>query len=173
MRRFQLAVIIIFSLAVFVGSADAQRKTVRKTTTTKTTSTVPPLDVRAAREKVQTQHDNVNFWIDKLAPIAEALELLDKTYATKPPSAAKRSTHERRKQEFVQTLRNLREDLATLESEFRTKPALQKYLPSVQGVTDMAAQAEDSAVAGKFTGFKPPLLQASAKLTDTLAVMPR
>jgi hypothetical protein len=172
MKGTRWVVYVLFVLGVFAGLADAQKKPVRKTTPVKNT-TIAPLDVRAAREKVQIQHDNVNFWIDKLSDVAVALEVLDKSDAAKPPSAARLATHERRKKEFIQTLRNLREDLLALESEFRTKPALQKYLPSIQGVTDLAAQAEDSATAGKFSAFKPPLLQVLGKLTDTLAIVPR
>ena len=172
MTRLRTGFLALLALAVCAGVADAQKKTVKKTTPVKTT-VVPPLDVRAAREKVQIQRDNTNFWIDKLGPVASALELLDQTYTTKKPSAATLATHETRKKKFVQTLRNLRDDLAALESEFRTKPALQKYLPGIQGVTDLAAQAEDSAIAGKFVASKEPLREVSAKLTDTLSVLPR
>jgi len=60
-----------------------------------------------------------------------------------------------------------------LESDFRTKSALQKYRIKVLGVTDLASEAENLAIAGKFVAFKQPLLDVSMKLTDTLAVMPR
>ena len=172
MKRLQITALAVLALAVFAGAADGQKKPVRKTKTAKTTI-VPPLEVRAAREKVVIQSDNVNFWIGKLGPIAAALELLDTTYATKRPGEAVLSTHESRKEKFVLTLRNLREDLASLESEFRTKSVLQKYLLNIQGITELAAQAEDSAIAGKFVASKEPLRGVARKLTDTLAVMPR
>jgi hypothetical protein len=62
--------------------------------------------------------------------------------------------------------------LTDLESDFRTKPALQKYLASIQGITDLAGQAEDAAIAGKFVSAKDPLRDVAQKLTDTLKVMP-
>lgn len=173
MKRCAICVAAVVSLAVFAGFVTAQKKTAKKSTPKKTTAVIPPLEVRAAREKVQVQHDNVKFWIDKLGPIASALELLDQAYAAKKPTAEKLSVHEDRKQKFVQTLRNLRDDLAAVESEFRTKAALQKYLPKIEGITDLAASAEDSAIAGKFVASKDPLRDIAAKLTDTLAVMPR
>lgn len=175
MTRLQIVTLALFLLVFMTGTADAQKKSTRKTTTKKTTATrvLPPLAVRAAREKVQIQYDNVNFWINKLGPIASALELLDQSYATKKPSAATLATHESRKQNFVQILRNLREDLAPLESEFRTKLELKKYLINIQGITDLAAASEDAAIAGKFVASKEPLREVSKKLTDTLAAMPR
>lgn len=175
MNRLKIVTLALFLLTFVAGSANAQKKSTKKTTVKKTTATkvVPPLAVRTAREKVQIQHDNVNFWIDKLGPIASALELLDQSYATKKPSAATLSTHESRKKNFVQILRNLRNDLALLESEFRTKLELKKYLPVIQGITDLAAESEDSAIAGKFVAAKEPLREVSKRLTDTLTAMPR
>ncbi|MFN0139270.1 MAG: hypothetical protein ACKVQW_04185 [Pyrinomonadaceae bacterium] len=174
MKRLEITILALFLLVFVTGTADAQKKTTRKTIAKKTTTrVVPPLAVRTARERVQIQQDNVIFWINKLGPIASALELLDQSYATKKPSAATLSTHESRKQNFVQILRNLRDDLAVLESEFRTKTELKKYLINIQGITDLAAESEDSAIAGKFVAAKEPLREVSKKLTDTLAAMPR
>ena len=62
---------------------------------------------------------------------------------------------------------------ADRETEFRTKPVLQKYLPSIDGITDLSAASEDSAIAGKFVAAKDPLRDISKKLADTLAVLPR
>lgn len=175
LTQLKLIVPALLMLVLFAGVADAQNKTTKKSTAKKSTTktVVPPLEVRTAREKAVIQRDNVNFWIDKLGPIAEALELLDNAYAKKKPSQTTLATHEDRKKKFVATLRNLRDDLALLESDFRTKPALQKYRINLEGVSDLAAGAEDMAIAGKFVASKQPLRDAAKKLTDTLATMPR
>lgn len=174
MKHLRIGAFLVISLGLFSALALAQKKPVRKPTPKPSSpiKTVPPLDVRTAKEKATTQRDNVNFWIDKLGPVAEALELLDGAYATKKPSPTTLATHEERKKKFVSTLRNVRDDLALLESDFRTKPALQRYLASVRGITDLAAQSEDLAIAGKFVASKQPLREASKKLTDALAAMP-
>jgi len=174
MKQMRIWVFLVIGLAAMSGVAQAQKTPVRKPTPKPpaTSKTVPPLEVRTAKEKATTQRDNVNFWIDKLGPVAEALELLDGTYATKKPSPTTLATHEERKKKFIPTLRNLHDDTALLESEFRTKSSLQKYLVTVRGVTDLAAQSEDLAIAGKFVASKQPLREASKKLTDTLAAMP-
>ena len=175
MQQLRSIVSAVLLLSVFAVAAEAQKKTTKKTSVKNASAvkTVPPLDVRTAREKTGTQRDNVNFWIDKLGPIAVTLESLEATYATKRPTAATAAKQEDNKKKFVAMLRNLRDDLAMLESEFRTKPALRKYLVNVDGVSDLAAQAEDMAIAGKFVASKQPLRVASKKLTDALAIIPR
>ena len=175
MKQFQIGALIAIAAALLAGTVSAQKRSPKKPVVkrpTVATKLVAPLDVRAAREKTTIQLENVNLWIDKLGPIAEALELLDVSYAAKNPRAATLATHETRKKNFVRVLRNLREDLGFLESEFRTKSALRKYLPSIEGVMDIAVQAEDMAIAGNFVESKQPLREASKKLTDTLAAMP-
>jgi hypothetical protein len=173
MKRLQIMAIAALTLAVMAGAADAQRKTVRKTTAKTSTTLVPPLEVRAAREKVDIQLSNVNDFVNKLGTIAPGLETADadaKAGHLKPATAAKIKAKEA---ELVEAIRNIRTALGNLESEFRTKPTLQKYLPNIQGITDLAAQSEDSALAGKFVAAKEPLRSVAAKLTDTLGVMPR
>ncbi len=170
MKRIQFLVIAVMALALFAESADAQRRKppVKKPPVT----TVPPLDVRAAREKVDNQLSNVNDFVNKLAAIAQGLEVADtdaKAGNLKPATVAK---IEAKKKEIVEAIRNIKTGLSTLESEFRTKPVLQKYLSTIQGITDLAAQSEDSAIAGRFVAAKDPLREIAKKLTDTLAILP-
>ncbi len=170
MKRIQLLVIAAILLAICAGAADAQR---RRTPVKKPPATVvPPLDVRAAREKVDNQLANVNKFIEVLGPIAQQIEDLDAQAKSKPLRKDIAGQNEANKQKVIAAIRNLKDGLATLESEFRTKTVLQKYLPTIQGITDLAAQAEDSAIAGKFVAAKEPLRGIAKKLTDTLAVMP-
>jgi len=175
MRHLKAAVLAIVSLAVFAGAADAQKKPVKKPVAKKptVTKTVPPLDVRAAREKVDVQLANVTRFIDVLGPIAQGIEDLDASAKTKRLPKATLDQNEANKQKVIAAIRNLRDALATLESEFRTKPVLAKYLPSIQGITDLGSQSEDSAIAGRFVAAKDPLRDAAQKLTDTLAVLPK
>lgn len=173
MKHIWLAAMVVLAFGMFAGAADAQRRkthTVKKPTTVKT---VPPLDVRAAREKVDVQLSNVNDFVDKLGTIAQGLEVADGDAKAGNLKRATVAKIEAKKKEIVEAIRNIKTGLLTLESEFRTKPVLAKYLPSIQGITDLAAQAEDSAIAGKFVAAKEPLRTISIKLTDTLNVLPR
>lgn len=163
------------AVSVFTGAAVAQKKTTKKSTTTKPTAskpTLPPLAVRVGREHADIQLSNVNVFANKLANIAEALETADadaKAGRLKPETAKKIQAKEA---ELVEAIRNIKTGLTNLESEFRTKPELQKYLSYIQGIADLASKSEDFAIAGKFVSSKDPLRQISQKLTDTLAAMP-
>ena len=157
------------------GSAFGQKKprkvAPRKTPTTQTL--IAPLDVRAAREKVDIQLSNVNGFLVKLGPLAVNLETAvadSKANRLSPATAAKVAQGEER---VITSIRDLRLSLSTLESEFRAKPVLQKYLANIQGITELGAQAEDAATQGRFVAAKEPLRKAAQKLTDTLAVLPR
>jgi len=173
MKHLQIIVLSVVVVGVFAGAADAQRKTTTKKSSTKAAKSVlPPLDVRAAREKVSNQLANVNRFVDILGPVAHGIETLDESARSRPLDKSANDLNEENKQKVIAAIRNLRAGLTDLESDFRTKPALQKYLASIQGITDLAAQAEDSAIAGKFVSAKDPLRDVAQKLTDTLKVMP-
>ena len=176
MRHFQIGAMFVIAIAILTGTANAQKKTVKKPTTKKPPATqpvVPPLDVRAAREKVDVQLGNVNRFVDVLGPIAQSIEDLDASARSRRLPKATLDQNEANKQKVIAAIRNLKAGLLTLESEFRTKPVLAKYLPSIQGITDLASESEDSAIAGRFVAAKDPLRDVAQKLTDTLAVLPK
>lgn len=172
MKHIQIIVLSLAAIGLFAGAADAQRKTTKKSTTKASKSVLPPLDVRAAREKVSNQLANVNQFVDILGPIAQGIEELDGLARSKQLNQNTNNLNEKNKQKLIVAIQALRAGLTDLESDFRTKPTLQKYLASIQGITDLAAQAEDSAIAGKFVSAKEPLRDVAQKLTDTLKVMP-
>ena len=161
-------------LSLFAGVGDAQTRKTRKRTVKKSSAvkTIPPLEVRAAREKVANQLDNVKLFVDVLGPIAQGIEKLDASAKTKPLSKTTADQNEANKKKVIAAVRNLKDGLTSLETEFRTKAVLQKYLPNIQGITDLAADSEDMAIAGKFVASKEPLRSVAEKLTDTLALIP-
>ncbi len=176
MKHLQIAILVAVSFAILSGTADAQKKRVRKSSVKKPTvvkTVVPTLDVRVAREKVDTQLSNVNQFVDVLGPIAQSIETLDASASAKRLPQSTIDKNDSNKKKVVEAIRNLKAGLAALESEFRTKPDLKKYLVNIEGITDLASRAEDSAIAGKFVASKEPLRDVAQKLTDTLAVIPR
>lgn len=176
MRHLQATAIALLALVIFTGTASAQKKPTKKAPPKKsppaTQRIVPPLEVRAAREKVEIQLDNVNRFVDVMGPIVQGLETLEQSAKTKklPPDTL--AKHEARKEKLIEAIRNLKAGLLTLESEFRTKTSLQKYLVSIEGIVDLAAESEDSAIAGRFLASKDPLRGVAKKLSDTIAAMP-
>jgi len=175
MKQLKFITPAVLLLTLFTVAADAQTKKTRKSTTKKSTATktIPPLDVRTARDKVSIQLSNVKRFIDVLGPIAQGIETLDESGKTKRLPKATVDQNEANKQKVITAIRNLKVGLTDLETEFRTKTALQKYLPNIQGITELAAESEDLAIAGKFVASKEPLRSVAQKLTDTLTVIPQ
>jgi hypothetical protein len=175
MKRLQCFALALCLLGLTAGAASAQKRTTHKTTGTKTmsTATMPPLEVRAARDKVDTQLTDVNAWLNKFGPLALNLDAAiadEKAGKLSTASAAKVDTA---KDNVVTSIRDLKTGLTNVESTFRTTATLAKYLPMIQGITDLASRAEDSAVAGQFVAAKDPLRDVAKKLTDTLNAMPK
>lgn len=173
LTRYLLLAIAATLLFSAVAGAQTRKRPVRRTTTPVKASTVPPLDVRAARVKVDNQLANVTAFISKLGPIARAIEDLDAEAASRKLGKAALDQNAANKQTVVSAIRNLREGMVKLEAEFRAKTALRKYLTTIQGISDLAGEAEDSAIAGRLVAANTPLRTIQQKLNDTLRVMPR
>lgn len=163
------------ALALLSPSAYGQRtkRPVKRPANTNKVVTLPPLDVRAARVKVDNQLTNVGLFVKNFGPVAQALDALEAEAKTKKLNKQVLDQNASDKQKVVKAIRNLREGMVKLESEFRVKPALKKYLPTIQGISTLAGQSEDSAIAGKFVAANTPLRTVQQKLNDTLAAMPK
>jgi hypothetical protein len=109
---------------------------------------MPPLDVRAARVKVSNQLFNVDAFVKNLIPIAQNIEAMDREIMTRKVKQSSIDTNQSNKKKVLTAISTLRGALATLESEFKAKPALSRYLVNIQGITNLATQADDSAIAG-------------------------
>jgi hypothetical protein len=172
-----LICVLAFTI-LLAGIATAQRRPVRRpaprpTPRKTTTSTMPPLEVRAARVKVSNQLSNVNQFVKTLLPIAQNIETMDREIMTRKVKKQSIDLNQANKKKVLTAISSMRQALASLESEFRTKPDLKRYLMNIQGITDLATQSEDFAIAGKFVSSADPLRGVSRKLNDTLAVMPK
>jgi hypothetical protein len=176
MKRLIGTTALLITIAVLAGDASAQKKkkpAAKKPATVPVTAVLPPLEVRVAREKTENQMLHLNRFIDVLGPIAQGIEDFERSaLQTKPPAAAA-SKNESNKQNTIAAIRNMRATLAALETEYRNKPDLKKYLPHIEGITGLGATSEDSAIAGKFVLAKEPLRTAAQRLRDTVAIMPR
>lgn len=158
-------------VACFVVSADAQTKkpAARPKPVVVTTGPAAAAAVQSDAQKVSNQVMNVTKFIYLLGGIAKGIEDLDND---KKANRAALDRNAANKKAFIQTIRNLRAGLAALEVEFRTKPLLRKYLLKIEGIADLSAQAEDLALAGRFSESGRPLVSVVEKLADTLVAMP-
>ncbi|HMJ08841.1 MAG TPA: hypothetical protein VK468_07535 [Pyrinomonadaceae bacterium] len=174
MKTIRLYPLILAVLVFFAFAADGQtRKTRRSTSRQKAPSTtiIPTLEIRTAKEKVSIQIANVTRFTDVLGPIAAGIEAVDRDSKSTKLSKAVLDKNEANKQKVLQAIRNLKAGLVTLETEFRTKTGLRKFLPKIDGITVLSSQSEDSAFAGRFMESRKPLLTVLQKLSDTLAAM--
>ena len=163
---FVLFVVLIFGFTTIA----AQKRRTPPTPKVVTSSSIPnPADVKKGAENVSIQLKNVSKFIYVLGGIASGIEAIDRD-----PKATKadRDKNAANKQQVIQAIDNLRRGLAALETDFRTNASLKKFLPQIQGITDLATQSEDLATAGRFSEAGKPLLLAIEKLADTLTAMP-
>ena len=179
MKTIRFLIIPILAIGTLTISTEAQRqRTPVRRPTTATKKPVTPIkpaltsEVILAKQKVSDQLFNINLFVDKLGPIALGIESVDADAKSKKLKKETIDANNVNKQKVIQAIRNFKMGLANLETDFRTKPDLKKYLTSIQGISDLCAQSEDSAIAGKFVAAKTPLRGISKKLSDTLALMP-
>ncbi len=173
MKTIRLFLVLLITIGLFAVSAEAQRKRTPKRPAPRPTPT-PYLafDVRAAKEKVSNQINNVTRFINVLGPIANDIEKFDRDARSKKPSRKAIEQNEANKRKVIQAIRNLRAGLTALETDFRTKPALRKFLLKIEGIAALSTQSENSALAGRFVDSGKPLPTVVEKLSNTLAVMP-
>lgn len=176
MKTIRITALFVLALSLFTVTIEAQRtrrptpKATPKPTPVRTTPTNAV--VSSAKQTVSNQLHNVNVFVDKMGPIAVTLEALDRDAAARRLTGQKLAEHEKNKKDVVSAFAAMRATLVSLESDFRTKPQLSQYLTKIQGISGLAAAAEDNAIAGKFVAAKDPLREAALKLNDTLAVLP-
>ena len=174
MKTIRILLLGLASMAVFAVAIDGQtKKPVKAKSTANRPATLPPLDVREARVKVDNQLANIKQFVTKLGPVAQAIEEMDADSKTKKINQTALDTNAANKKAVLTAIRNLREGMVKLESDFRVKPNLKKSLPFIQGISELAGQAETSAIAGQFVSANGPLRTVQQKLTDTLAAMPK
>ena len=177
MKIIRLTAFFVLALSFLAFTTEAQRtrrkptpKATPKPTPVRTTPTNAV--VSAAKQRVANQLHNVNVFVDKIGPIAVSIEAADRDAAARRLSREQIAANDKNKQGVIAAISGLRTGLVALESEFRTKPQLSQYLPKIQGISTLAANSEDSAIAGKFVAAKEPLREIALKLNDALAVIP-
>lgn len=175
-RTLRNIAILAFVAAVLALPAMAQRTRRPAPRPTPKPSPAKPAPanpvVAAAKQQVANQLANVNLFVDKLGPVAVAIENLDKEARTRPLKKETAAANEANKKKVIEAIRGLRTALSSLETDFRTKPQLTKYHPQIQGIGLLCGRSEDNAIAGQFVASKDPLRLVAQKLQDTMAVLP-
>lgn len=170
-KTAQILVLLITVVALFAGTAAAQKK--KPATTKKPAATVTnTLEIREGADKVSIQLKNVSKFLYLLGGIAAGLETTDRDAKAGKLTRAQLDTFAQQKQAVINSIRNLKAGLSALEVDFRTKNGVKPYLIHVQGVTNLAIESEDLATAGRFTDSGKVYLTVIEKLADALTAMP-
>lgn len=173
MKSFKPLVLLALLLTILSISAFAQKtKPAPKKPAAQPVTAASAVELREGADKVAIQIKNVTKFLYSLGGIALRIEDMDKEARTKNVDKTLLDANAANKAKVMQAIRNLRAGIATLEVDFRTKSSLKKFLPQVDGITQMSAECEDLAAAGRFSESGRPLLALVEKLSDVLALMP-
>jgi hypothetical protein len=167
---------ILLALTIAAPAQRSKRKKVPpkpKVVITDSSKKVPAAEKeKTGAEKVSIQIKNVSKFLYTLGGVARGIEDIDKDIKAGKASPEIAQKNKEFKQQVIQSIRNLRAGLITLESDFRIKNELKPYLIQIQGISNISGTAEDQAVEGQFTESGKTLLFVVEKLADTLAAMP-
>jgi len=159
----------VFFVVGLNSNAGAQRRrpAKRNSTTAAAANAANAAEIKASAAKVSTQLKNLTRFIYLLGGVARNIEDIDKS-----SRGRKVAQNETNKQKVIASIVNFRAGLNELETEFTTKPSLRLYNFQIQGISDLSAQAQDQASAGRFTDAGNTLLSIVEKLSDTLVSLP-
>lgn len=172
MKIINTAVLLFLTFVLLTSAATAQKKKNPVKPAPVIAVNSSSLEIRNGAEKVSVQIKNVSKFLYTLGGIAVRIEDIDHDAKAKTIARSTLDTNAENKQRVMQAIRNLRAGIAALEVEFRTTPALTKYLVQIQGITELSGQTEDLASAGNFSDAGKPLLALIEKLSDVLVAMP-
>jgi hypothetical protein len=106
-----------------------------------------------------------------LGGIAQGIEDIDAQAKLGKASRQTVEKNEQFKKSVIDGIRNLRNDLAELEVQFRVKPTLRPFNPKIDGITVLSGSAEEAALNGRFTESGKILVAVIEKLTDALSTI--
>jgi hypothetical protein len=150
--------------------AFSQTRTRRSVSTAqkrRSSSSMPKLDAtqtNAARIKLADQIKTLSRFLYLYGRFSKDLELTGAQSASSDLAAQTKAS-------LIASLKNVREGLDQLESQFRFTPGLERPYNLLRGAAQRAADAEDSAAAGRFDQAGRTLVEVVAQLTDVLIEM--
>jgi hypothetical protein len=171
-KSFILALAFIIFLSTTTLSQTRRRSTPKRSAAaSKAAAEKLAAEVQAGRERIAAQIKTLTQFLYLFGGIAKGVESVDQ--AARGPETANVTVeqNERNKAKITESVRNVRQGLDRLESDFRFNAALQSFYPRLSGVASMAATAESQAAAGRFNEAGRSLLRAVNHLADALASM--
>lgn len=170
--------LFIVALAFVIFSPLATTSQTRRRSTPKRSQRVtkpavekPSPEAQAARFRLATQIKTLTQFLYLLGGVAKSIESADQAARERDASSLGIEQNERNKTKVKESVRNVREGLERLETDFRINPALKNYYTYLSGVARIGETAENQAVANRFDEAGRSLLKAVNQLADALAAM--
>lgn len=157
-------IIISAAAAAFSGQAYGQG--------TRSRTTAPQNEVRAAAEAVSIQIKNMTKFLFVLGGVSKGIEDLDKEIKAGRATPELETQNRQFKEDVIRSVQAMRAGLVDIEKDFIAKPQLRQYLSHVRGISEDSAIAEDLALAGNFNASGRQLLIILEKLADVLVELP-
>jgi hypothetical protein len=171
-KAFTTAFVLVILLSTAAPAQKRRRSAPRRSSAAaKATADKNAAEVQAGRDRVATQIKTLTQFLYLFGGIAKGVESVDLAARSPDSPTVTVQQNERNKAKIVDSVRNVRQGLDRLESDFRFNAALQSYYPRISGVAALAATAESQAGAGHFNEAGRSLLGAVNKLADALAAM--
>lgn len=181
--NFKIILAVLVCVFLFNVSAEAQKRrttsTKRKTTASRAVKPPAPPSLAArnaailpATEKVANQIKNLAQFILLMGNTVPTIERLEATASAGKATQSARAQAEAGKKGLISAITIFKNAMATLEDEFRANQILKPYLAQLDGVSEIAATAEQQAAAGNFNQAERTLLLVINQLTDVLREMP-
>lgn len=167
-------VVSSFIVSLFLTSAidsNAQRSK-RDRRASESAKAEKAADLKKAAEDVAIQIKNISKFVFLLGSVANGIEQIDKDVKAGKASDEVADRNEEFKSNVRASVSGIDTALLKLENDFRTKPALRKYLLDIEGVAGLGGIAVNFAASGRFNDSGRELLLVVERLADTLVAMP-
>lgn len=171
-QSFTLILALTVLLSVSTATQGQRRRTPKRSTAaTKAAKAAEAAaaEVKVGRERVATQIKTLSRFLYLYGGITKGIESVDKSL--REASTVTVQQNEQNKAKVKESIRNVRDGLDRLESDFRFSPALKTYYPHLSGVATTAETAEAQAAANRFDEAGRSLLAVVNRLSDALAAM--
>lgn len=168
-QKQYILILSVLMILAFVGQAEAQRRTSPKPAPT---PVAQKADLAEATRLTAEQVKRLNRFIYILGGVADGIEKVDEEIRQGKASRAAIDQNDRNKDAMMQSIRNLRAGIVSLEVDFKSKEHLRIYSGSISGITQMMGVAEDQVGEGRVRDAGRTLLSISERLVDTIAAIP-
>jgi hypothetical protein len=172
LRRLFILILVSVILSPMIAHSQTRRRSApKRSATASKAAEKSSAEIKAGRERIATQIKTLTQFLYLLGPIVKGIDSADQATRTGETSSIANEQNQRNKAKVRDSIRNVREGLDRLETDFRSNPTLKTYYPYISGVAITGEAAENQASAGRFDEAGRSLLKAVGQLADALAAM--